>query len=110
MTDSERRLWSCLRGKQILGVQFYRQRPLGPYIVDFYAAKVRLVIEVDGGQHFQQRGIEKDSARDRYLNQMELDVLRFDNRQVLLETEAVVRLIYDTVAAKLAESPPGPPL
>lgn len=49
MTDAEQALWSRLRGKQILGVQFYRQKPIGPYIVDFYAPAAKLIIEVDGG-------------------------------------------------------------
>ena len=48
MTDSERVLWSRLRGKQLLGVQFYRQKPIGEFIVDFYAPKTKLVVEVDG--------------------------------------------------------------
>ena len=48
MTDSERLLWSRLRGKQVRGIQFYRQKPIGNYIVDFYAAKILLVVEVDG--------------------------------------------------------------
>jgi very-short-patch-repair endonuclease len=48
LTDSEQRLWSRLRRRQILGVQFYRQKPLGNYIADFYAPKVNLVIEIDG--------------------------------------------------------------
>jgi very-short-patch-repair endonuclease len=51
-TDSEQRLWSRLRRKHILGVQFYRQKPIGRYVVDFYAPAVGLVVEVDGGQHF----------------------------------------------------------
>ena len=50
-TDSEEHLWTRLRRKQLLGIQFYRQKPLGDYIVDFYAPKVKLVVEVDGSQH-----------------------------------------------------------
>ena len=50
MTDAEHRLWFRLRRKQLLGVQFYRQKPIGKYIVDFYSPAVALVIEVDGGQ------------------------------------------------------------
>lgn len=49
MTDAERVLWLRLRGKQLHGVQFYRQKPIGPYIVDFYAHAARLVIEVEAG-------------------------------------------------------------
>jgi hypothetical protein len=52
MTDSEQALWARLRGKQLKGIQFYRQRPIGNAIVDFYAPKAKLVVEVDGAQHF----------------------------------------------------------
>ena len=60
MTDSERVLWSRLRSKQILGLQFYRQKPIGGYIVDFYAPKAKLVIEIDGSQHMEAKHFEKD--------------------------------------------------
>ena len=53
-TESERMLWSHLRRRQLLDVQFYRQKPIGNYIVDFYAPKARLVIEVDGSQHLEE--------------------------------------------------------
>jgi very-short-patch-repair endonuclease len=51
LTDAEQRLWARMRRKQILGVQFYRQKPIGDYIADFYAPAVRLIVEVDGSQH-----------------------------------------------------------
>ncbi|MCE5270586.1 endonuclease domain-containing protein [bacterium] len=92
-TDSETRLWQRLRRKQINGVQFYRQKPLGNYIVDFYAPAAALVIEVDGGQHLEPEQAEKDKIRDEHLRSRGLLVLRFDSRQVLLETEAVVQEI-----------------
>jgi very-short-patch-repair endonuclease len=60
LTDSERTLWWKLRGKQLAGVQFYRQKPIGDYIVDFYAPKAKLVIEIDGSQHFESQQAEKD--------------------------------------------------
>jgi very-short-patch-repair endonuclease len=59
MTDSERLLWSRLRRKQIAGMQFYRQKPIGKYIVDFYAPKAKLVIEVDGSQHMESENIKR---------------------------------------------------
>ncbi len=59
MTDSEIVLWSRLRRKQLLDIQFYRQRPIGSYIVDFYAPKIKLVIEVDGSRHFEEKNIKK---------------------------------------------------
>src|SRR5258706_4676455 len=96
-TDTEQRLGNRLRGKQILGIQFYRQRPIGSYIVDFYAPAVRLVIEVDGGHHLDTFHARYDRRRSEYLERLGLNVLRFDDRQVLLEIESVMRVIYDTV-------------
>jgi very-short-patch-repair endonuclease len=64
MTDAERLLWSRVGGKQIGPVQFYRQKPVGGYIVDFYAPKAKLVIEVDGSQHREPENLAKDRKRD----------------------------------------------
>jgi very-short-patch-repair endonuclease len=100
-TESEQHLWSKLRGKQLLGVQFYRQKPLGNYIVDFYAPKASLVIEIDGSQHQDEGQTLQDIERDRYLEGLGLTVLRFDSRQVLVETETVVATIFASVAEKL---------
>lgn len=101
MTDAERVLWSRLRRKQILGIQFYRQKPIEQYIVDFHAPAVKLVIEVDGGQHFQDAHLIKDAQRDSVLAGEGLMVLRFDNRQVLLETDAVMEEIYRVCEMRL---------
>ena len=67
LTDSESALWSHLRNKQLLGVQFYRQKPIGEYIVDFYAPGAKLVVEVDGSQHVQSDHVKKGTCRDEYL-------------------------------------------
>ncbi len=107
MTDAERLLWSRLRGKQILGVQFYRQKPLGHYVVDFHAPAAKLVVEVDGSQHFEEAGQVSDRRRDAFLVSLGQKVLRFDNLQVLKETEAVVETIHGVVGARL-KSPPAP--
>jgi very-short-patch-repair endonuclease len=101
MTDAEQRLWSRLRRRQVHGVQAYRQNPLGRYIADFYLPAARLVVEVDGGQHFTSEGAAADRARDAGLARMGLMVLRFDDRQVLLETDAVMDAIWNVVAARL---------
>ncbi len=66
MTDAEMALWSKIRGKQLKGYQFYRQKPIGDFIVDFYCPKKNLVIEVDGGQHHSEEEKAKDSHRDKY--------------------------------------------
>ncbi|MEO8102372.1 MAG: endonuclease domain-containing protein [Betaproteobacteria bacterium] len=90
-------LWFHLRRKQILGITFYRQRPIGPYIVDFYAPAIRLVMEVDGGQHVEPAGIEGDSRRSAFLLSQGLEVVRFDNLQVIKETVQVLEEIYRIV-------------
>lgn len=107
MTDAEQLLWSRIRRKQILGVQFYRQKPLANYIVDFYCAAANLVIEVDGSQHYSAEGLMADQYRDAVLGSMGLLVLRFDNLQVLNQLDAVVNVIYQAVMQR--SNPPQPP-
>ena len=97
MTDAEQRLWDRLRRRQLGDVQFYRQKPLGRYIVDFYAPAAGLVVELDGSQHFSAQGRVADEVRDAVLQQMGLRVMRFDDRQALLETDAVVLMIWQVV-------------
>jgi very-short-patch-repair endonuclease len=103
LTDSELSLWRRLRGKQLAGVQFYRQKPIGDYIVDFYAPKAKLVIEIDGSQHLEAPHVEKDRERDEHLGKLGLMVLRINSRQVLKETEAVMEFIYQTIMKRLTE-------
>lgn len=95
MTDAERSLWSRIRRKQLKGYQFYRQKNIGNYIVDFYCPAVKLVIEIDGGQHYSQQGREKDRKRDDYLSRLGLNVLRFSDREVLKNMEGVLQRIYE---------------
>jgi len=105
MTDSEQILWQRLRGKQILGVQFYRQKPIGNYIVDFLAPRAKLVVEIDGSQHLEKQNYEKDRKRDTFFAGIGLKVLRFDSRQVLKQTDAVVEVIYRNVEERIQKSP-----
>ncbi|HPE70639.1 MAG TPA: endonuclease domain-containing protein [Candidatus Competibacter sp.] len=100
MTEAEQVLWKRLRRKQILGLPFYRQKPLAHYIVDFYCARAMLVIELDGSQHHTQDAQRDDAVRTKTLETMGLRVLRFDNRQVLLELEAVIGAIVVAVEAR----------
>ncbi|MDO6644458.1 endonuclease domain-containing protein [Acinetobacter guillouiae] len=104
MTDAELLLWSKLRRKQILGLQFYRQKPVLNYIVDFYCPAINLVIECDGGQHYTDEGLEADRVRDDALAQQGLVILRFDNGQILLEIDSVISKVFD-VASQHLESP-----
>ncbi|WP_166167554.1 DUF559 domain-containing protein [Acinetobacter sp. SA01] len=102
MTEAEKLLWSKLRGKQILGLQFYRQKPIFNYIVDFYCPAANLVIECDGSQHFTEEGLEADRIRDEALAELGLKVLRFDNGQIVKQLDNVVEQVY---RACVKESP-----
>ena len=96
-TDAELHLGYRLRRKQILGVQFYRQKSIGNYIADFYAPAVKLVVELDGAQHLELGQAKYDAQRTRYLEQQGLKVLRFDDRQALLQTKSVLEAIFQAV-------------
>ena len=97
MTDAEILLWSKIKRKQIKEVQFYRQKPIGNYIADFYCSKEKLIIEVDGGQHYEEKGIKKDKVRDEYFKSLGLKVLRFTNIDVLKNINGVLEKIYEEV-------------
>ena len=94
MTDAEKLLWSKIRGNQLKGVQFYRQKTIGNFIVDFYCPKADLVIELDGGQHYNDEMKAKDRQRDRILEGMGLTVLRFSDREVFENIGAVLEKIW----------------
>lgn len=109
MTEAEQLLWQRIRRKQILGLQFYRQKPILNFIVDFYCPAVNLIIECDGGQHYTEFGLETDQNRDHTLSDLGLITLRFTNHQILTEIDAVVEQIYYVVRRRL-ECPLNPPL
>jgi very-short-patch-repair endonuclease len=103
MTEAEVCLWARLRRKQVGGVQFYRQKPLLCFIVDFYCPAAGLVIELDGSQHYEPEHRAKDEAKDEALGELGLRVLRFPNGRVLRDIDGVVAQIR-------REIPLGPPL
>ena len=80
MTREERHLWYDFLRK--LSKTVNRQKVIGPYIVDFYCASAKLVIELDGSQHYDTKGIRSDKERDAYLSSLGLRVLRYSNRDV----------------------------
>lgn len=93
LTDAERLIWRRLRGRQLHGLQFYRQKPLLDYIVDFYCPRAKLVVEIDGSQHLEEVAAANDSIRDHRLSSIGLKVLRFNNLQVMQEIENVLVVI-----------------
>ena len=90
-------MWYHIRRKQILGVQFNRQRPIAGYIVDFYGVQAKLVIELDGSQHFESDAIAYDLERTKVLESLGLKVIRFDNAQVFENLNGVVSVILKEV-------------
>lgn len=94
MTDSEKLLWYHLRAHRFAGAKFKRQQPLGSYIVDFICFEAKLVIEIDGGQHFDS---DQDRQRDGWLRSQGFEVLRFWNNEVLGQTESVMEKILQVL-------------
>jgi very-short-patch-repair endonuclease len=101
MTDAERLIWSKIRRKQIGDLQFYRQKNIGDYIVDYYCPKGKLIVEIDGGQHYEGEGMKKDQERDRYLQKLGFAVLRFSDIDVLKNIDGVVERIHEHLKSSL---------
>jgi very-short-patch-repair endonuclease len=95
MTEAETLLWQHLRSRRFQDVKFRRQRPLGPYILDFVCLEAGLVIEVDGGQHVEQALY--DQQRTASIEHAGLRVIRFWNHDVLNDTDAVLETIWHTL-------------
>lgn len=95
MTDAENRVWAKIRKKQLKGYQFHRQKNIGNYIVDFYCSAANLIIEIDGGQHYSDEGLRRDAVRDEYLEYFGFEVLRFSDRDVFENLEAVLDIVSD---------------
>jgi very-short-patch-repair endonuclease len=96
-TDAEKLLWYCLRGRQLCGLTFRRQYPIGPYILDFYCHEYKLCVELDGGQHYENAGIQHDEQRQVFLTSHGIHTLRFSNRDVLEHLEAVLLQIAEAI-------------
>jgi very-short-patch-repair endonuclease len=92
--DAELKLWNRLRNRQLAGHKFRRQHPIGPFFADFACVEAGLVVELDGGQHFEAEAMDADMQRTKALKQLGFHVLRFDNRQALVETNAVLEQIH----------------
>ncbi|KKS65204.1 MAG: hypothetical protein UV34_C0023G0005 [Parcubacteria group bacterium GW2011_GWB1_42_6] len=102
MTESERKIWFKIRKRQIKGFLFFRQKPIGNHIVDFYCPKARLIIEIDGGQHYEADNEIADKKRDLELKGLGFQVIRFTNLEISNNIENVLENIYKIL--------PNPPL
>lgn len=99
MTDAERKL--CYEYLRPCPYKFTRQKSVGPYILDFYCASTQLAVEIDGSQHYEPQGQQQDAARTAYLQAFGISVLRFSNRDVLLNLEGVATEIERTILMRI---------
>ena len=104
-TDAEQKLWRQLRNRQLAGVRFNRQVPIGPYICDFVARTPKLVIELDGGQHALSTDI--DARRTAHLERQGYRVLRFWNNDVVENVDGVVAVIESVLRDMPCPTPPA---
>ena len=95
MTKEERHLWYDFLKR--LPVTFHRQKVLGYYIVDFYCASAKLVIEIDGSQHFESEGLKSDAIRDDYLNDLGLTIKRYSSAEVNQDFDSVCLDIHNFI-------------
>jgi len=105
LTEAEKALWKKLRGKQLEGLKFFRQYGIGAYIADFYCPERRLVIEVDGGQHFSRDSKTYDAQREQYMSSLGIYTLRFSNLDILKNIDGTwERIIHKVMELPLAPS------
>jgi very-short-patch-repair endonuclease len=104
LTKAERIIWYGIRAHRLYGASFRRQTPIGPYIVDFVSHSRKLVIEIDGAQHYELEQMTRDERRHGFLTSRGYRVLRFNNNDVISNSEGVLTLI-----AEILESAPSLP-
>ena len=97
MTPAEKILWNELRGNK-LGVHFRRQQVIAGFIVDFYSHKAELIIELDGGVHQEAEQKQNDAKRDKVLDEMGLQTIRFKNDDVIRHLPSVLKRIQELLS------------
>ena len=101
MTIPEKKLWSALEKNKLLGIKFRRQHPIGIYIVDFYAHKLKLIIELDGKYHQNKKQQILDKERTAFLEFNGLKIIRFSNNEILENLSTVIERIKNEVSSNL---------
>ena len=94
MTDPERRMWNKLRACQLGGLGFRRQHGIGPYIVDFFCPEKKMIIEIDGETHAEEKQMAKDVKKEAYFDSLGLKVVRYLNREIMENLEGVIEDLY----------------
>lgn len=106
-TEAERAFWAQVRNSQLLGIRFFRQYSIGPYILDFYCPAMKLAVEIDGGQHLDAENREYDEARSEYLQTQGIDVIRFWNHEVLQNMRGVLLKLSEKITPPRLPLPQG---
>jgi very-short-patch-repair endonuclease len=109
LTGAETRLWRALRRGQLNGLQFRRQHPLGPFTLDFYCPRLRLAIELDGGQHAEQKRLA-DARRTRFLSEKNISVVRYWNNDIFGNLQGVLADLAAITEKREHELTPSPTL
>lgn len=107
MTPGEATLWKHLKRKQMCGHDFDRQRPIDQFIVDFYCKKLMLAIEIDGSSHDSSEAQQRDAERQRRLEFLGVQFLRFREEEVCGEVEGVLRVVEDWIKTHPCPSQEG---
>ena len=106
MSDEfERLMWQLLRNRQRCNKKFRREHPLGEYTADFYCAEAKLVVEIDGASHQSEEAEQYDLARDKWMNEQDIGVLRFSCSRVQNETQKVLFEIDQALQKHLGNNP-----
>lgn len=96
-TEVEKILWQKLRAKRFFNLKFFRQYGIGEYIADFYCPEMKIVIELDGSQHYTEEGKEYDKAREGFMEACGIKTFRFSNRDIVDNLDSVLEEIYNSL-------------
>jgi very-short-patch-repair endonuclease len=105
-TDAERRLWDRLRGRRLLTAKFTRQTPIGPYVVDFCCREMKVIVELDGGQHSART--DYDAGRTVFLQALGYRVLRFWDNETFANIDGVLQRIAEALGSARPSPRPSP--
>lgn len=94
-TETEKIMWEKLRDRRFLNFKFRRQYGIGNYIADFYCSSLKLVIELDGGQHFTEEGLKYDKVREEFMKSLGIKTLRFSNNEIYNNIDGVLLKITE---------------
>lgn len=108
-TKAEILFWRIVRNRALGGFKFRRQKPIGPYVVDFYCAKAKVAVELDGSGHLDPEQIAHDKKRDKFLSENGVLVLRYSNHQLFDETESVLEHIWEAITRRFSTPPSSCP-